>query len=52
MVDDNITGFIMGHLTTLHLVTFLGKWTEVLDAGLSNDCIYMDYAKAFDTVTH
>ena len=34
------------------LSTVLDKWTEALDSGHSIDCIYMDYAKAFDTVPH
>ena len=45
-------GFINGHSTTLQLLTVLDKWTEALDAGHSIDCVYMDYAKAFDTVPH
>ena len=28
------------------------KWTAALDAGLSNDTIYLDYSKAFDSVLH
>ena len=30
----------------------MDKWTEALDAGHSVECVYMDYAKAFDTVPH
>ena len=45
-------GFISGHSTTLQLLTVLDKWTEALDTGYSVDCVYMDYAKAFDTVPH
>ena len=45
-------GFISGRSTQLQLLEVLDKWTEALDEGQSIDCIYMDYAKAFDTVPH
>ena len=45
-------GFISGRSTSLQLLKVLDKWTETLDSGHSIDCIYMDYAKAFDTVPH
>ena len=45
-------GFISGRSTQLQLLEVLDKWTEALDEGHSIDCIYMDYAKAFDTVPH
>ena len=45
-------GFISRRSTSLQLLKVLDKWTEALDSGHSIDCIYMDYAKAFDTVPH
>ena len=45
-------GFITCCLSTLQLSRVLDKWTEALDAGHSVDCVYMDYAKTFDTVPH
>ena len=45
-------GFISGRSTQLQLLEVLDKWTEALDEGHSIDCVYMDYAKAFDTVPH
>ena len=45
-------GFISGRSTQLQLLEVLDKWTEALDEGYSIDCVYMDYAKAFDTVPH
>ena len=45
-------GFISGRSTSLQLLTMLEEWTKALDEGLSVDCIYMDYRKAFDTVPH
>ena len=45
-------GFISGRSTQLQLLKVLDKWTEALDEGYSINCVYMDYAKAFDTVPH
>ena len=46
-------GFISGRSTSLQLlIIILEEWTEALDNGLTVDCIYMDYRKAFDTVPH
>ena len=45
-------GFISGRSIQLQLLEVLDKWTEALDEGHSIDCVYMDYAKAFDTVPH
>ena len=42
-------GFISGRSTSLQLLAVLDKWTEVIDMRHTIDCIYMDYAKAFDT---
>ena len=33
------------------LITF-ELWTEILDSGVSLDCIYLDFRKAFDSVPH
>ena len=45
-------GFITSHPTTLQLLSVLDKWTIALDTGHSVDYIYMDQAKAFNTVAH
>ena len=45
-------GFISGRSTSLQLLAVLDKWTEAIDMEHTIDCIYMDYAKAFDTVPH
>ena len=34
------------------LLTVLDKWTEALNEGYPIGCVYMDYAKASDTVPH
>ena len=51
LVIDNMD-FISGRSTQLQLLGVLDKWTEALDEGHSIDCVYMDYAQAFDTVPH
>ena len=34
------------------LLITLELWTEILDRGVSLDCIYLDFKKAFDSVPH
>jgi hypothetical protein len=45
-------GFMTGRSTSLQLLNVMDTWSEALDQGLSVDCVYMDFAKAFDTVPH
>ena len=45
-------GFISGRSTALQLSEVFGKWTEALYLDYSIDCVYIDYQKAFDTVSH
>lgn len=45
-------GFISGRSTSLQLLHVLERWTQILDAGGSLDCIYLDFMKAFDKVPH
>ena len=52
LFSDKQYGFISGRSTSLQLLTVLEEWTDALDHGLTVDCIYMDYRKAFDTVPH
>ena len=52
LFSSNQYGFITGRSPVLQLLTVLDKWTEALDRGLTIDCIYMDFQKAFDTVPH
>ena len=52
LFSDKQYGFISGRSTSLQLLTVLEEWTDALDNGLTVDCIYMDYRKAFDTFPH
>jgi len=45
-------GFISGRSISLQLLHVLEEWTKILDDGGSLDCIYLDFMKAFDTVSH
>ena len=41
-----------GDLITIKVDLDTGLLHEALDEGYSINCVYMDYAKAFDTVPH
>lgn len=45
-------GFVKGRSCTTQLLQVLDRWTAILDQGGSVDSIYLDFAKAFDTVPH
>ena len=45
-------GFSKGKSTVTNLLEALDVWTEALSHGLPVDIIFLDYAKAFDTVPH
>ncbi len=45
-------GFVEGRSCTTNLLAVLDRWTEAVDNGNSIDAIYLDFAKAFDTVPH
>jgi hypothetical protein len=44
-------GFLARHSTTTNLLECLNDWTERLEEGLNTDVIYIDIAKAFDSVS-
>ena len=45
-------GFVHGCSCTTQLLEVLDKWTEAIEQGDSVDAIYLDFAKAFNTVPH
>lgn len=45
-------GFRNGRSCVTQLLEIMELWTSFLDNGLSVDCIYLDFAKAFDKVPH
>jgi len=44
--------FIKGHSCVTQLLAVLDKWTEALDMGNNIDAVYLDFARAFDSVPH
>ena len=45
-------GLLPGKSTTTNLVETFNDFTISLDAGLNVDCIYLDFSKAFDCISH
>ena len=45
-------GFVPGRSCMTQLLITLELWTEILDSGVSLDCIYLDFKKASDSVPH
>jgi hypothetical protein len=45
-------GFIAGRSCTTNLLSTLDDWTRILDEGEPVDAVYLDFAKAFDSVPH
>ena len=45
-------GFMEGRSCVTQLLDTIDLWSKVLDEGLSLDAVYLDFAKAFDTVPH
>ena len=45
-------GFVKGRSCVTQLLGVLDHWTKALDNADSMDCIFLDFAKAFDSVPH
>ncbi len=45
-------GFVPGRSCATQLLETLETWTATIDEGYSTDCIYLEFAKAFDKVRH
>ena len=50
LIYNNQHGFMAGRSTTTNLLCDLNEWTQSLDNKHSVDVLYLDLAKAFDTV--
>ena len=51
-LSDRQHGFVHGRSCTTQLLQVIEKLTEILDQGGAVDMIYIEFAKAFDTVPH
>ncbi|MEM7402229.1 MAG: reverse transcriptase family protein [Pseudomonadota bacterium] len=52
LISKDQFGFMKGRSTVAQLLQTFNKWTESIDSGENIDAIYIDLAKAFDSVTH
>jgi endonuclease/exonuclease/phosphatase family metal-dependent hydrolase len=52
LLSDQQFGFRPQRSTTTQLLKALDDWTAWLDEGINFDVMYMDFAKAFDSVPH
>ena len=51
-LSENQHGFLQGRSCTTQLLRVVDKLTEIMDQGGAVDMVYLDFAKAFDTVSH
>ena len=52
MLKGNQHGFIRGRSCQTNLIAFYDPVTKALDAGVAVDVVFLDFIKAFDTVSH
>jgi len=52
LLTSSLRGFVKGRSCVTQLLDVLDHWTKALDNDDSMDCIYLDFAKAFDSVPH
>ena len=52
LISNKQYGFISKRSTVTQLLNYLDKCCEMVADGMVVDCIYFDFAKAFDTVPH
>ena len=52
LVTDYQHGFVSGRSCSTNLLAVLDAWTETLENEGCVDTVYLDFAKAFDTVPH
>ena len=52
LFSDAQYGFRSLRSCALQLLDVMETWTDWIDEGINFDCIYYDFAKAFDSVPH
>ncbi len=52
LISENQHGFQEKHSTCTQLLECMNDWTLAMDKKYLVDCIYIDYSRAFDSVSH
>ena len=52
MIRPSQYGFMKGRCCLTHLISFSDKVTCLVDEGEVVDVVYLDFSKAFDTISH
>ena len=52
ILSERQHGFVPGRSCITQLLEVMDLWTEALEEGVAIDAVYLDFAKAFDTVPH
>ena len=52
LISSDQFGFIPRRSTTIQLLAALDDWTSSLDCGVPVDAIFIDFSKAFESVSH
>ena len=52
IIPDQQHGFLSGRSTSTNLLEALNIWIELMQHDIPVDILYLDYAKAFDTIPH
>ena len=52
MIRPSQHGFMKGRSCLTNLISFYDKVTHLVDEGKAVDVVYLDFSKAFDTVSH
>ncbi|GAB0209319.1 mitochondrial enolase superfamily member 1 [Grus japonensis] len=52
VIRPNQHGFMKGRSCLTNLISFYDKMTHLADEGKAVDVVYLDFSKAFDTISH
>ena len=52
LLSNKQFGFVSGRSTVTQLLNYVDKCAEIIANGGVVDCIYFDFSKAFDTMSH
>ena len=52
LITDAQYGFVKGRSTELHLLNCSKMWINAIDSNKFVDTVYVDFSKAFDTISH